>query len=50
MLSEFVESGHSGTCDDDFYDGGFNGTLGLKNVFKNSRMASSFAFHGFTVE
>ena len=26
-----------------------NGTLSLKNIFKNSRMASSFAFHGFTV-
>ena len=32
-----------------FGDGGFNGTLDLKNIFKNSRIASSFAFHGFTV-
>ena len=48
-LPEFVESGHSGTCGNDFRDGGFNGTLDLKNIFKNSRIASPFAFHGFTV-
>ena len=42
-LPEFVESGHSGTCGNDFCDGGFNGTLGLKNYLKNSKMASSFA-------
>ena len=50
MPSRVVESGHSGTCGNDFCDGGFNGTLGLKNIFNNSRMASSFAFDGFTVE
>ena len=38
------------TCGNDFCDGGFNETLDLKNIFKNSRITSSFAFHGFTVE
>ena len=41
-LPEFVSSGYAGTCGSNFCDGGFNGTLDLQNIFKNSVIKSKF--------
>ena len=41
-LQGFVESGYAGTCGSNFCDGGFNRTLDLQNIYKNSVIKSKF--------